>query len=183
MLNDYLPTGGKGGILITSRDPESEYSFTFQGCKVECFDFREGQDFLMTQIPSKNGDEGQGKDNLALLTTQLGGLPLAIKQMGSFLRESGCSVNTLLDLLKDTAQFQEISANQTAFAGKDYGHTIASVWAVSLSNLDSSALNLLRAFSFLDPDGISGSMLTALREFACGGNHDDACPFAASTTK
>lgn len=183
ILNDYLPTGGKGSILITSRDPESEYSLTCLGCKVECLDSLEGKDFLMTQLPFHDVDDEKQMDNIVLLITHLAGLPLAIKQMGSFIRESGCSVNTLLDLLKDTTQFQEISANQTTFASKDYNHTLASVWAVSLSRLDSTALNLLRALSFLDPDSISGYILTALREFACGENRDDVCPFSTSTAR
>ena len=137
----------------------------------------------MTQLPSQAVADRSEKEAITSLMMQLGGLPLAIKQMGSFLRESGCSVVTLLDLLKDTTQFQEILANETAFASKEYNHTLASVWAVSLSKLDSLSLGLLRTLSFLDPDGISGSIVTALRDVVCGRNYEAACPFATSITK
>ena len=66
-----------------------------------------------------------------------------------------------LNLLKDPTQFHEVSANHATFASMDYNHTLASVWAVSLSRLDVSALGLLRALSFHDPDRISASTLTA----------------------
>ena len=182
-LNDFLPTGGKGGVLITSRDPYLEYSFRCRSCKIECFESQEGKDFLMAQIPRWTVEDSQEKDDIVLLTTQLGGLPLAIKQMGSFLRESSCSVTILLDLLKATNHFQEISTNQAIPVDSEYEHTLASVWAVSLSRLDSTALNLLRVLSFLDADGISGFILTALGEFACRGNNDHTCTIATSTLR
>ena len=137
----------------------------------------------MAQIPRWAVENSREKDDIVLLTTQLGGLPLAIKQMGSFLRESSCSVTILLGLLKDTKQFQEISTNHAIPVDSEYGHTLASVWAISLSRLDATALSLLRVLSFLDADGISGSILNALGEFACREDNDHECIIATSTAR
>ena len=176
-----MPNIGDGAILITSRDLESQYSLAIPGCKVECFDSMEAKEFLLNQLPATDlSDEGEIQAAERVIS-RLGGLPLGIKQMGNFLRESGCTFDALFDLLKDSDQYREIAADSTAFACMDYNHTLASVWAISLSRLDEPSLNLLRMFSFLDPDSISGSVITDLKSFASSLSR--FFPIAASTAK
>lgn len=163
MVQAYLPTGGSGSILITSRDPGSLHSLGMKGCKIQSFETADGRDFLLSLLNASHKCTPGCVYEAESLASELGGLPLGIKQMGGFLRESGCSISGLIEILKDKEQNKQMLADETGFARLGYSHTLASVWKISLSRLDKHAFNLLGFFSFLDPDGIHEQIIKCLQ--------------------
>jgi hypothetical protein len=160
LLNDFIPRVGNGSVLITSRDPESQFGMAAEGLKIESFGSDEARSFLLAQLPSIGASE-----NVAVaktLVTQLGGLPLGIKQMAAFMRETACSISTLLTMIDDVEQHRKIRAYEGAFTRLEYPNTLASALDVSLAGLDAPTFNLLALFSMLDPDGIQDTVTTHL---------------------
>lgn len=151
-------------MLITSRDPESQHGLANQGCKVQSFDRDEGREFLLNLLPGFDTSNQGHLETAADLTSQLGGLPLGLKQMAGFLRESGCSISDLSGILKDTEQNQKVFADTSGFAKLGYSHTLSTVWTISLSRLNKETLNILGFLSFLDPDGIPEQITKSLRD-------------------
>lgn len=164
MIEAYLPKGGSGAILFTTRDPAFQQILGTKGCKVQSFETPEGRDFLLSLLEEAHkGTQGYMNDAESLVC-ELGGLPLGIKQMGGFLRESGCSIRNLLELLKDKEQNKQVLADVTGFTSLGYSHSLSTAWQISLSRLDQQTLSLLGFFSFLDPDGISEQIIKCLQD-------------------
>lgn len=162
LLNDYLPTGRNGSILLTSRDPESQYELAHQGYKVECFDEDEGGGFILAMLPPVNGASNSVREAAKELSRQLGGLALGIKQLGGFIRETGISTDDLLELLNDKDEQRLLLEDQSGFSKLGYSHTVASLMELLLARLDTNSYNILGLFSFLDPDHIPAALVRAL---------------------
>lgn len=164
LLDEYVPAGSSGSVLITSRDPESQHGLAKQGCKVGSFDKTEGRDFILNLLPGVDVNDKAYVDKVSEITDQLGGLPLGLKQVAGFLRESGIDISELSELLNDTEQNAQIFADTSGFAKLGYGHTLSTVWTMSLSKLDSETLNILGLLSFLDPDGIPEIIMKSVQK-------------------
>ena len=163
LLDEYIPAGFSGSVLITSRDPESQHGLAKQGCKVRSFDKNEGRDFLLNLLPGVDVNNEAYVNSVSEITDHLGGLPLGLRQVAGFLRESGIGISDLSELLKDTKQNEQVFADTSGFARLGYGHTLSNVWTISLSKLDLETLNILGLLSFLDPDGIPETIMKSVQ--------------------
>ena len=163
LLHENLPVGSSGSVLFTSRDPESQYSLTNQGCKVRSFDKNEGRDFLLNLLPGVDVNNEAYVNSASEISDHLGGLPLGLKQVAGFLRKSGIGISDLSELLKDTEQDEQIFADTSGSAQLGYGHTLSNVWTISLSRLDLETRNFLGLLSFLDPDGIPETIMKSVQ--------------------
>lgn len=161
LLGDHIPSIGNGSILVTSRDPESQFGLAGEGLKIESFTPDEARNFLLAQLPSLDSSE-ETLDTANMLVTQLGGLPLGIKQMAGFMRETCCSIRDLLAMIEDAEQHRKIRSYEGVFTDFGYPNAIASALDVPLSRLDTPTFNLLALFSTLDPDGIQDTVTTHL---------------------
>jgi hypothetical protein len=159
IVKEFWPHGGVGSVIITSRNPESQHTLAKNGTKVEPFARSEGKDFLMTMLP---GSDITMSNPATLVSSMLGGLPLALKQMAAFVRESGCSVQQLLVFLRDKSQQQSLFKGEGDFPDLDYEHTVYTAWEVSLSRLSATQMNTLGCLCFLDPDAISQVVMSGL---------------------
>ena len=90
-LSPYLP-GGKGHVLITSRNPG--WHGVAAPVDVDVFDRNESIALLYRRLP--DGAE----DDLHRLADALGDLPLALAQASAFLADTGMPVPQYLDLLQ-----------------------------------------------------------------------------------
>lgn len=92
------------------------------------------------------------------LCAELGGLPFAITQIGAFVLNGGCELDEVLDLFKarDTKVFFE---DGQELSDPHYGHTLSSVWDVTLAKFDEPTRTLLEIVAFLDPSSITQEML------------------------
>ncbi|KAE8390334.1 hypothetical protein BDV23DRAFT_183624 [Aspergillus alliaceus] len=152
---DYgWPSGVAGSILITTRDSNASLHPASQGLQVDVFNTTVG-----TQALARLLGPGYGKpDNEPLiekLNNLLGGLPLALNQISSYIRQQKLGLKDFLVLYrKNQERFHK--RRPAAF---DYQHTIGTVWELALGKLTGDAAVLQRLIAFLDPEAIDETTL------------------------
>ncbi len=89
------------------------------------------------------------------ITKMIGGLPLAINQVASFISQRRLPLKDFPCLYeRNSAKIDSRKSRLTL-----YEHTLSTVWGLSLSRLSGNAAHLQNLVAFLDPDVIDGKML------------------------
>jgi hypothetical protein len=148
-LKRFLPQGGGGHVIITSRNPN--WGSVANRRDVEVFEPKEAVEFILKRT---NQDDETSAELLAEVT---GLLPLALEQAGAYIEETGTSLSDYLIRFK--------KHRKTALGrGKpaDYPDTVATTWEISFQavkeKLPASAY-LLNLCAFLAPDDIPKSLI------------------------
>ncbi|WP_017571137.1 FxSxx-COOH system tetratricopeptide repeat protein [Nocardiopsis halotolerans] len=157
-LDQYLPVGGEGHVIITSRDS----SWTVRGgdayLSVREFDRSESIELLKRRGPASLTSEEANE-----LARELGDLPLALNQAAVWLHESGMATREYL------RQFAEKSEEMLALlrpVDSSYPVAVAAAWNVSLDRLattNPAALQLLQLCSFMATAPIPRSLFNFAR--------------------
>lgn len=153
VIGPYLPVGGPGRILVTSRDPR--WLDAARYLEVSVFQRVESVQFLRSRDPDLSEEDA---DRLA---RELGDLPLAVAQAAAWRVETGMPAVEYLELLAEK-QLELLDVTATL----DYPRSVAAMWKLSLDELERrnpSALRLLQVCAFLAPEPISRSMFTYSR--------------------
>jgi hypothetical protein len=149
------PGNGLGSVLLTSRDFNAARSPASAGFHVQPFDDATGSDVLLhlvgleTNLPSN-------QEKARVITHALGGLPLAINQIGGFISQRKFPLQDFLPLYERNSA--KIDARKTGLS--DYEHTLSTVWEISLSKLTGDPCTLLNLLVFFEPDAIHEVVLT-----------------------
>ncbi|KAI0534764.1 hypothetical protein GGR58DRAFT_481512 [Xylaria digitata] len=159
-LEDSLPIGQNGAILFTSRNAEIHHGLQIEGLEIKPFDNEQGRDFLLQFLP--RADRLHDTHEAEKLAERLGGLALGIKQIASYLRESGMSISELLQVLDDKESERRVFDDRSGFVQLGYRHTLSTAWEISLSRLGNQGRTLLDIISLLDPEEIQISFLKEL---------------------
>lgn len=159
LLNVFWPLGGSGSILITTRDPLPWTAYL----NLEPFSVEDGAGFLLKMTNRGQGPEE--RENATIISQRLGGLPLALTQMARFITRRNMTFPEFIQAYSEREGREEMfkfRVEESNGGGpSNYGHTLASVWALEVLK-DGKAL--LDVISMLDPDGISEHILTAYAE-------------------
>jgi hypothetical protein len=148
VLNEFWPYDGPGSILVTSRNPHS-WSTSLE---LKPFLTHEAADYLI-QVTGRNVSDEE-KAAATEIARRLGGLPLALSQMGSIISHRSISFGEFLRLYEGREGQQELlhwPLEPGRSRPSNYEQSIASVWAFDSLGEGTSLLNVL---SMLDPDGI-----------------------------
>ena len=148
-VQPYLPIGGSGHIIVTSRN--SQWLTVARPLEVAVFHRSESVQLLRRRDPELSEHDA---DRLA---EALGDLPLAIAQVAAWRAETGMPAGEYLELLAE----KELELLDVTTA-VDYPKSVAAMWNLSLNQLkrkNPSALRLLQACAFLAPEPISRPML------------------------
>jgi hypothetical protein len=141
-LRPYWPPGGRGHVLVTSRNPS--WTGWATAIPVEVLTRAEAIAFLQQRA----GLDEQAADALA---DALGDLPLALEQAAAYLEQTGTPPSEYLDLLRDRGpELFDLGRPVTS------EQTIATTWTVSLEQIRTTtpvAEDLLVLCAFLGPDG------------------------------
>jgi len=156
-LEQYLPVGGEGHVIITSRDN----SWTVAGgdafLAVQEFERKESIELLKRRGPATLTD-----DEADALARELGDLPLALNQAAVWLHESGMATEEYL------RQFADKSEEMLALLRPDgtYPVAVAAAWNVSLDRLamtNPAALQMLQLCSFMATSPIPRALFNHAR--------------------
>ena len=148
-LNDFLPRGGGGHVIMTSRNPE--WGSDAKVLEIKVFSRQESIDFLLDRTKLKD-DAAAGA-----LAEVLGDLPLALEQAAAYISKGGMPFSRYLEMFKKHRKKILERGEPTAYLA-----TVATTWEISLQRVleDSPAgADLLKLFSFLAPDEIPKSLL------------------------
>jgi hypothetical protein len=144
-----------GSILLTSRDSNAAFAVASEGCHVKPFDMTSGSAALLNFIGLDQASEfnqAKAKD----ITSALGGLPLALSQIGGFIVQRKVPLQNFLALYERNSA----SVDSRKIMNINYDRTLATVWELSLSSLSGSPRVLHMILAFMDPDAIHESLLT-----------------------
>ena len=143
-LKPYLPHGGEGHVIITSRNPI--WGNLARPLEVLKFERSESIEFLCKRAGQQDQDAA---DKLA---DALGDLPLALEQAGAYMETTGKPLGEYLKA------FQERKLKLLAKGRpSDYPHNVATTWDISFQAIQNDcpiASELLQFFSYLAPDKI-----------------------------
>ena len=139
----FLPSGGTGRVLITSRNALWPPG---QAVEVPVLDTGVAAGFLV----ERTGDEDT--QTATELARELGGLPLALEQAAAYIQATGSSLAGYL------ASFRKQRAGLLA-RGEPIGYdkTVAATWALAFTQLEDSdpgAAELLRLLAFCAPEAV-----------------------------
>ncbi|KOX14103.1 FxSxx-COOH system tetratricopeptide repeat protein [Nocardiopsis sp. NRRL B-16309] len=151
---EYFPLGGQGSVLITTRSRRRIPRGLVGGRVVPRLDTAESLSLLRRVCPDRLDTPGAGER----LAEHLEHLPLALAQVGAFLRDSPLATEEFLD------RFAERHADLVSRMGADDDHTapLAAAWSIQVEELCSAepratgrirrtALELVRISAFLAP--------------------------------
>ncbi|OLT28766.1 hypothetical protein BJF83_14075 [Nocardiopsis sp. CNR-923] len=158
-LEQYLPVGGEGHVIITSRDS----SWTRRGGDT-FLSVREFTRAESIELLKRRGPTSLTEDEADRLAEELGDLPLALNQAAVWLHESGMDPDEYLRQFaeKSTEMIQLLSP-----VDPDYPVPVAAAWNVSLDRLattNPAALQLLQLCSFLATAPIPRSLFKFARQ-------------------
>ena len=149
----YLPTGGPGRILVTSRN--SQWLNRARPLEVDVFQRAESIMLLQRRGPDLNNEDA---DRLA---AALGDLPLAIEQAAAWRAETGMPAGEYIQLLEEK-QHEMLDLPGPL----DYQKSVAAAWNLSLDNLranNPAALRVLQICAFFAPEPVPRSMFANAR--------------------
>jgi hypothetical protein len=163
MAGEFLPTGGKGHLLLTTR--AHAIGTLANSIEVEKLDSQQGMLLLLrrARVLTLDAplDDASPADRTAVeaIVKEMDGLPLALDQAGAFIEETGCSIS---DYLQRYRQRQDLLLKRRGGPGKDHPEPVATTWSLSferVEQLDPLAAELLRCCAFLAPDAIHEQMI------------------------
>ncbi len=159
MIRDFLPAGGQGHILLTTRSQLT--GNIARRIDVERMDTEEGTFFLLHRaglledaIPEV--ERAKARE----LVEEVSGLPLALDQAGAFIEETQCGLAGYLQLYR-TRQAELLKRRGRLVS--DHPDSVATTWSLSFEKVehaDPVAADLLRLCAFLDPDMIPEELIT-----------------------
>ncbi|KNG83907.1 hypothetical protein ANOM_008130 [Aspergillus nomiae NRRL 13137] len=152
---DYgWPHGVVGSILITTRDFNASLHPASQGIYVNVFDTRMGTEALQ-RLLGPSYDDPNNTPLVSELNKTLGGLPLALNQISSYIRQQKMGLKDFLVFYQNNQD----KLHKRRPAAFDYQHTIGTVWKLALEKLTGNAAVLQRLLAFLDPEAIDETIL------------------------
>ena len=149
-VRDYLPRGGGGHVIVTSRDPNWRGVAATLGVPV--WRREESVKFLLRRTGL---DDEAAADALA---DALGDFPLALEHAAAYVERTGCSLADYLALFRDS----RAALWEHAESPDDYHATVATTWELAFHRLRDeapAAVHLLSLCAFLAPDDIPVGVL------------------------
>lgn len=164
MVREFLPTGGTGHMLLTTRAYATGAVAT--PVEIEKMNLEESTQLLLrrariitTDVTLDQVAEPE-RSKAKTIVEIMDGLPLALDQTGAYIEETGCGLSRYLDLYQEHST--ELLKRRSALS-PEYPHTVATTWSLSFQQIerdDPAASDLLRLCAFLAPEAIPEEILT-----------------------
>ncbi len=158
VLQKFWPSGGKGSVLVTSRDPNIRAnSFTGAGAAgIDLKSFTSDEAVgLLKRLVQRRSDQAL-EHSLRDFVERLDYFPFAISSMAGVIWQRGLTLEEIPDLYSKEDALAKF-LNTTFRLHHDGFHTLSSTWA--LEKLPAGAYAILKVASLLDPDGIQQEIL------------------------
>jgi len=141
-VQSVVPTGGRGKVLVTSRN--SDWSLQANTLEVDVFSRDESVRLLRRRDPDITDTDARH------LAEALGDLPLAIEQAAAWRVATGMTAGEYLEILKNHVELLGATAS-------DYEPSVAAAWTMSLERLKATspaAMRLLEICAYFAPEPI-----------------------------
>jgi tetratricopeptide (TPR) repeat protein len=162
LASEFLPTMGRGHMLLTTRDAATGSLANFEVDKMEK---RESMELLLqrakilpTHAPLSQASEAD-QTTASTIVEEMDGLPLAIDQAGAYIEGTQCS---LAAYLKAYQKRQNELLRQRDTVSKDHPDAVATTWSLNFEQVEQQspiAADLLRFLAFLAPEAIPEELI------------------------
>jgi hypothetical protein len=150
------PTATRGSILVTTRDLAIATSLVTTYASVGTLGDEDGSRLLLKAVDLDDNSVTDQQQTAAIaIAKTFDGLPLALTQIGGFIKQRRLALSEFLPLYERHSS--KINARRAH--GSDYEHTLSSVWNVSFERLTENSTHLLNLLSLLHPDGVFEDIL------------------------
>jgi hypothetical protein len=163
-VSKLFPSGKRGTILITTRNPDLRKYGTGTGLagsyNVDALCVEDAVALLLKEAAITSQQEENPKEVAERIAKELGCLALAITHAGAVIRQGICSLDEYCDLYsKQKRAVLELGKSISNI--EEYQYSVFSTWEISIGKIERMsnehtklALELLRIFSFMHFDGI-----------------------------
>ena len=164
-LEPFCPYGGNGSILITSRNPAilPQSVGIASKLKLHNLPMEEAGDVLKHYAGFDEDDTIEVQKAAQELAGRLDGLPLAIVQVGSNIKEGHSSIAGFSKVHSRQGHLYGLFLDKRFSHGQGYDHNLASVWALESLSRESEesqeAFAMLCIIAFMDSECISEELL------------------------
>jgi tetratricopeptide (TPR) repeat protein/nucleoside phosphorylase len=152
LVSDYVPQGGNGSILLTTRaDAVGSLATSIE---VERMGFIEGTHLLLRRAQRFEHASDEEINQAGNIVVALDHFPLALDQAGASIEETRCSFVDYLDIYQNHRQ---ALLAQRGTPATDYPNSVATTWSLSFQKVqlaNPAAAELLQLCAFLAPDRI-----------------------------
>lgn len=160
ILRHVWPANGTGSALVTSRDFNSASVVAVSGLNLQPFNEETSAKILLQLLHIETPDQSQ-EDEARKISRTLGGLPLALDQISSFITQRRLRIQNFLPMYERNSD--RIKSRSRNFIG--YPHSLGTVFELTLQYLDGPALHLQNLLAFLEPDCVPKIILEDGAEF------------------
>ncbi len=164
IAQQFLPTTGKGHILLTTRArPMGKIA---QRVELDTMEPEEGILLLLRRAGILSPDaplaaaSAVDRAQALQLVAALGGLPLALDQAGAYIEETGSALLRYLELYQTRRQ---ALLKRRSKLPTDHPEPVATTWSLSFQQVEQAnpaAAELLRFCAFLHPDAIPEELIS-----------------------
>ncbi|HEX6556004.1 MAG TPA: tetratricopeptide repeat protein [Ktedonobacteraceae bacterium] len=164
MVSEFLPRGGKGHILLTTRAMATGQHI--EGIEIEKMAYEDGVSLLLSRAKLIRDDTNLTHvapplyEQARMICELVDGLPLALSQVAAYIEENAIDLGDYLALFQ--AYPSSLLRRSSGLSRSDYSHSVATTWALSFEKIERTnavAADVLRLCAFLHPDGISEQLL------------------------
>lgn len=153
-LRTAWPGTNRGSVLVTTRDSAVAIGVAAQYIQVDTLAAEQGKTLLLRAAGLANPSSAEEECALDI-STRLGGLPLALTQIGGFIMQRRQRLQDFLSLYERNSA----KINSRKAASDAYEHSLSTVWDMSFEKLPEESAHLLNLLAFLNPDSISEDIL------------------------
>lgn len=158
-LSKYFPTGGKGSILITSRNPQLAVYATVGSTRIDTLSPEEATDLLLGTAGDVVGSDIATRESVRSIVNALDGLPLALVQAGAYIKQVGCSMEEYMEIYETYKRALQHTPLGN-WASHDHGYeSILAAWDSSFHHIEGmgtevslDALDVLYFLTFVSCD-------------------------------
>lgn len=174
-VRDYLPQGGAGHTLITSRNPN--WSSDARTINVRIWEPEEALRFLLERMERMGCPADVAA--AAELAEALGDLPLALEQAAAYVEEKQIALAAYLRLFRA----HQLRVFQSAPRPVSYEETVATTWQLAFEQVEEGpplvagaplASKILNLCAFLAPDNIPRDLIRKWADFTDNLTFDEA---------
>jgi tetratricopeptide (TPR) repeat protein/DNA-binding XRE family transcriptional regulator len=164
MMASFLPSEVTGDVLLTTR--LQALGTVAQSIEVEKMEPDEGSLFLLRRAkvigPDASLDQAaeESRAKATEIFAALDGLPLALDQAGAYIEETNCGLSKYLNLFATRRKELLLRRGRSPV---DHPDSVAATWSLSFQRVERenpAAADLLRLFTFLNPESIPEELIT-----------------------
>ena len=169
-VSRFFPTGDRGHILLTSRNPECRWHQTVGYQEMREMNPNDAITLLL-RAAGKDQQSSKLRELARPITQTLGYLPLALDQAGAAIRQGICTLKNYLSVYN--RQRKQVMGTKPIQGSEAYKYTVYTTWEVSFQMIRKfetpaamDACELLQMLPFLHFQQIPTSMLRRAWEYS-----------------